>query len=58
MPFLHYKGVGDVELVKNKVEDIDIISGGLPLAIYKLKRTEVPVADNNQWLLICIAEVV
>ena len=58
VPIQHNKLVGDVELVENQVEYIDIVSGGLALGIDKLERPEVPVAGNRQRMFVGVAEVV
>jgi hypothetical protein len=50
--------VGNVELVKNKVEYIDIVPSRLPLNVDELERSEVPVANYNQRSFFCKAEVI
>jgi hypothetical protein len=58
MPFLHDELMGNVELVENQVKYVDVISGRLSLGVNELEGTEVPVAYNNQWLLLGISEVI
>ena len=58
MPFLHDELVWNVEPVENKVEYVDVVSGGFSFDVDELERTEVPVAGNNQRMLLCIAEAV
>jgi hypothetical protein len=58
VPFFHDKLVGNVELVKNKVEYIDIVPSRLPLNVDELERSEVPVANYNQRSFFCKAEVI
>ena len=58
VPFLHHKLVWNVELVENEVEHVDIITGRLPVDVDELEGAEVPVADDNQRVLLGIAEVV
>jgi hypothetical protein len=50
--------MGNVELVENQVKYVDVISGRLSLGVNELEGTEVPVAYNNQWLLLGISEVI
>ena len=58
VPFPHDELMRDVEFVEHKVEHIDVVPGGLSLRVYELKGLEVPVADNNQRFLLCVAEIV
>jgi hypothetical protein len=58
MPFLHDELMGNVELVENQVKYVDVISGRLSLGVNELEGTEVPVAYNNQWILLGISEVI
>ena len=58
VPFLHDKLVRNVEPVENEVEHVDVVSGRLSFNVDELKRAEVPVAYNNQRVLLGIAEVV
>ena len=58
VPFLHDKLVRDVKPVENEVEHVDVVSGRLSFNIDKLKGAEVPVAYNNQRVLIGIAEFI
>ena len=58
VPFLHNELVRDAELVEDQVENLYVVSGRLPLTVDELKRTEVPVADNDQRILFGIAETI
>jgi hypothetical protein len=58
MPFLHDELMRNVESVENQVKYVDVISGRLSLGVNELEGTEVPVAYNNQWLLLGISEVI
>ena len=56
VPILHDELVGDVELVKNDVEDVDVVSRGFSLGVDELEGAEVPVADDDQRVLLAVAK--
>ena len=58
MPFQHDELVWDIEPVENEVKHVDVVSGGVSIDVDELERTKVPVAGNNQGMLLCIVEVV
>ena len=57
VPLLHDNLVRDAKLVKDEVEYVDIVPGGLALDVDELKGPEVPVADDDQRALLGIAVV-
>ena len=54
MPFLHDELMGNVEAVENHVKHFDVIARRLTLTVEKLEGTEIPVADDDQRMLIGI----
>ena len=57
MPLLHHKLVRNIQTAKNQVKNLDIISRRLAVGIKELKRSEVPVADDGQRVILSITIV-
>ena len=54
IPLLHHIAVRNVQTVENHVEYLDVIAVRLPFVIAELVGWELPVADNHEWLFLCI----
>ena len=52
VPLLRHKLMGNVQTVQNQVEDIDIISRWLAIGIEEFERSEIPVADDGQRVML------
>ena len=48
IPLLHDKLMGDLQLVKDDVEDFNVETVGLTLVVSELIGRKLPVADNDE----------